>query len=194
MKTFKIALTSALLVLAVSHSAHAADPVFFKSPINFNGTGCDPGSIVVSGENTASMSILFGRYDAGKNAISGLARSACNFAVPVHVPQGWQLSVMTADWQGFAQGQGRFTRSYGTSQNPNAIPQQVKALNSPSGANWQAKDGLMHSTAVSGCGGGDFNLRINSSVQAIGSNSYVAVDTVDMNNRVVFHLNWMPCH
>lgn len=193
MKTVKMALTGALLALAASQSAYAADPVFFKAPVSFIGTGCDAGSVVVSGENTSSLSILFGRYDAGKNAVSGLQRSSCNFVVPVHVPQGWQLSVMTADWQGYIKGQGKFTRSYGTSQNPNAIPTQIKPLSAASGANWQANDGLLHSTAVSGCGGGDFNLRINSSVAANTSTSYAAVDTVDMNNRVVFHLAWRRC-
>lgn len=193
MKTVKMALTGALLALAASQSAYAADPVFFKAPVSFIGTGCDAGSVIVSGENTSSLSVLFGRYDAGKNAVSGLQRSSCNFVVPVHVPRGWQLSLLTADWQGYIQGQGKFVRSYGTSQNPNAIPTQIKSLNSPSGANWQANDGLLHSTVVTGCNGGDFNLRINSSVLANNSNSYAAVDTVDMNNRVVFHLAWRPC-
>ncbi len=194
MNGFKTSLTSALLVLAATQAVQAADPVFFKAPIQFNGTGCDAGSISVVGENTSSLTVLFGRYDAGKNAVSGLARSSCNFAVPVHVPQGWQLSVLTADWQGFAQGQARFTRSYGTSMNPRAIPPQVKSITSGSGTTWEAKDGLMHSTMVSGCRGGDFNLRINSGLQALGSNSYAAVDTVDLNNKVVFHLSWAPCH
>lgn len=194
MKTFKIAAASALLVLVASQAATAADPVFFKAPLQFIGTGCDAGSVVVAGEDTASMSVLFGRYDAGKNAMSGLARSSCNFVVPVHVPAGFQLSVLTTDWQGFVQGSGKFTRSYGTSQNPNAIPTTIQPLSSAGGAPWQAKDGLMHATAVSGCGGGDWNLRINSSVQANTSNSYVAVDTADLNNKVVFRLNWTPCH
>ena len=193
MKAFKVAITTALLAIAAAQTAQAADPVFFSAPVEMAGTGCDPGSVSVVGENTSSLSVLFSRYDAGKGAVSGLARSSCNFAVPVNVPQGYQLSVLTADWNGFVNGQGRFTRFYGTSQNPRAVNPGVKSLSSPSGAGWQANDGLMHSTMVNGCAGGKFNLRINSSVQAVGSNSYTAVDTLDMNNKVVFHLKWKKC-
>ncbi|MDX9990042.1 DUF4360 domain-containing protein [Thiothrix unzii] len=193
MKAFKVAITTALLAIAAAQTAQAADPVFFKAPIQMAGTGCAPGSVSVVGENTSSLTMLFSTYDAGKNAVSGLARSSCNFAVPVHVPQGYQLSVMTSDWQGFVQGNGRFTRAYGTSLNPNTVNPGVKSLSSASGAGWQAIDGLMHATAVNGCAGGDFNLRVNSSVQAVGSNSYVVVDTLDMNNKVVFHLKWKKC-
>ena len=193
MKAFKIAMTTALLAIGVAQTAQAADPVFFQAPIEMAGTGCAPGSVSVVGENTSSLTMLFSTYDAGKNAASGLARSSCNFAVPVHVPQGYQLSVMTSDWQGFVQGNGRFTRKYGTSLNLNAVNPGTKTLASAGGANWQAKDGLMHATAVSGCAGGKFNLRVNSSVQAVGSNSYVAVDTLDMNNKVVFQLQWKKC-
>lgn len=194
MRNLKISLMSALLVLVASQAAQAADPVFFKAPIQFNGTGCNPYNISVVGENTSSLTVLFGGYDAGKNAVSGLARSSCNFAVPVHVPRGWQLSVLTADWQGFAQGRAKFTRSYGTSLNPRLVLPPPKTISSAGGTDWSAKDGLMHSTMASGCQGGDFNLRINSGLQAIGSNSYAAVDTVDLNNKVVFHLKWLPCN
>ncbi|QTR49117.1 DUF4360 domain-containing protein [Candidatus Thiothrix anitrata] len=193
MKTLKIAAASALLALSAAQTAQAADPVFFQAPIQMAGTGCAPGSVSVIGENTSSLTMLFSTYDAGNNSVSGLRRSSCNFAVPVHVPQGYQLSVLTSDWQGYVEGKGRFTRSYGTSLNTRAVNPGTRNLSSPSGTNWQVKDGLMHATAVSGCAGGKFNLRVNTSVQAVGNNSYVAVDTLDMNNKVVFHLKWKRC-
>ncbi len=192
MKILKFTAAAALLAVVASQAANAADPVYFKAPLQFIGTGCDAGSVIVAGENTASMSVLFSRFDAGTNSVSGLPRSSCNFVVPVHVPPDFQLSVLTTDWQGFIKGQGKFTRSYGTSQNSNAIPPQIKPLNAPGGAPWQANDGLLHAT-VSGCGGGDWNLRINSGIQADGNNSYAAVDTADLNNQVIFRLRWTPC-
>lgn len=196
MKGLKISLATALLALFATQTTQAAPTVYFKAPVNFAGTGCDIGSVAYTGENTSTLSILFGRYDAGKNAISGLQRSACNFAVPIHVPAGLQVSIMTADWQGYAKGSANLRRSYFFA---NAVSNNVTKsdnFNSGAGTNFLKQDGLWHASATSGCSpqGRDLIMRINSSATANTSNSYIAVDTVDMNNRVVFHLNWAPCH
>ncbi len=196
MKAFKTILASAFLVAtaAASQGVQAADPVFFKAPVDFAGTGCAPGSISVTGENTATLSVLFGGYDAGKNAVSGLPRASCNFAVPVHVPAGMQLSVMTADWMGYAKGSATLQRKYFLAGAAGAQPWLTDNFNSAGGTNFLKKDGLMHATATTGCAGGDFNLRINSNVKSNTSTSYIAVDTLDLQNKVVFHLNWAPCN
>lgn len=193
MEVFKVAIAAVLATVSAMQTAQAADPVFFKSPIQMAGTGCAPGSVTIIGGNTSSLSMLFNTYDAGKYAVSGLARSSCNFAVPVHVPRGYQVSVMTADWQGFVKGKGKFTRTYGTSLNPSMINPGTKNLSSVNGSRWRAKDGLMPFFPANSCAGGDFNLRINSSIQAIGSNSYVVVDTPRTNHKVVFYLKWRKC-
>ena len=92
---------TALLGLSMVSNA-SASPVYFKSPLGFAGTGCPAGSISVNGENTDTLSILFDAYDAGSDAASGQGRRAsCSFAVPIQVPPGYQVSTLTADWQGF---------------------------------------------------------------------------------------------
>lgn len=193
MKTLYTSLAGTLLVLFASQAANAADPVFFKAPISIAGTGCAPGSISTVGENTATLSVLFAGYDAGAHAVSGLPRSACNFAVPVHVPQGMQLSVMTADWMGYAKGSATLKRKYFLAGQP-AQPWLTNNYSSAAGTDFTATDGLMHGTVTTGCHGGEFNLRINSEIRANTPASYAAVDTLDLKNKVVFHLNWMPCH
>ena len=52
MKAFKVAITTALLAIAAAQTAQAADPVFFKAPIQMAGTGCAPGSVSAVGGNT----------------------------------------------------------------------------------------------------------------------------------------------
>lgn len=193
MKKLHIAVASTLLVLLASQAASAADLVFFKAPVSVAGTGCSPGSISVVGENTATLSVLFAAYDAGAHAVSGLPRSACSFAVPVKVPQGFQVSVMTADWQGYAKGSGTLQRKYFLAGQP-AQPWLTNNYGTASGTNFMANDGLMHATATTGCAGGEFNLRINSNIKANTPSSYIAVDTLDLQNKVVFHLKWAPCH
>ncbi|MGV6808889.1 MAG: DUF4360 domain-containing protein [bacterium] len=174
-------------------SANANDPVYFKAPINFAGTGCPAGSIAVTGENTDTLSILFDKFDAGKESASGKRRAACSFAVPVHVPQGYQVSVLTADWQGYAEGKAELKRKYFFAGEPN-VPTQINRINSPAGDDFLFQDGRIHeSLSISACGE-DKVLRINSSIIAKGSQSYAAIDTADLKNTVQFQLQWQRCN
>lgn len=195
METLKIALASALLVMATSHSAQAADSAFFKPPIEFAGTGCNSGSVVTNRGNSAIMVISFGHYDAGKSGVSGLARSSCNFVVPVHVPPNMKLSGMLVTWNGFVKGKGQLTRTYRTPFNPHATPNRIMDLNSPDGKPWYVIDDLMHLSNGTGCRGGDFNIRISSSIKITDSYSYAAVGALNTSSRshLIFHLSSSDC-
>lgn len=186
----------ALVGMLAASTANAAPPVYFKAPVQFRGTGCpNGGSVDVVGANTDTMTVLFGRYDAGKNSISRLNRAACSFAVPVHVPKGWQVSVMTADWMGFVQGRGQLSRRYFFAGSPLSGVNKTDSFNSRVGEDFVKRDGLLHTSYTSGCSpqGRDLNMRVNSSVRAITPASYMAVDTLDLKNKVVFQLKWAPC-
>lgn len=184
-----LSLVSAVLA-SVATQAAAADPVYFKAPINFAGTGCPAGSIAVTGENSPTLTIMFDKYDAAKpnsKARSGLERAACSFAVPVHVPGGWQVSVMTADWMGFSQGSTELSRRYFFA----GQPMPPKNTN-PSG-NFVERDDLIAGSVTSNCGE-DVTMRINSSVMAKSNNSYIALDSLDLVHRkVIFHMTWKQC-
>lgn len=167
-------------------SVEAAAQVYFQTPIQFAGTGCPPDSYRVSGDGTATLSILFSGYDAAnppEKAASKLQRTACSFAVPVHVPSGYQLSVVTADWRGYAAGITQLFREYffagkaGSRKSSQPISDYV-----------ERDDELRYGSC-----GEDVLLRINSSVRADGADSYISVDSVDMQNGVLFHLQWEKC-
>lgn len=183
---------TALLGLSMVSNA-SASPVYFKSPLGFAGTGCPAGSISVNGENTDTLSILFDAYDAGSDAASGQGRRAsCSFAVPIQVPPGYQVSTLTADWQGFAQGSAQLKRKYFFAGQPDA-PWLIDNFNNRSGADYLKRDTLLHSTATWSECGRTVNLRINSNILSNNSGSYIAVDTVDLKNKVQFHMQWRPC-
>ncbi|MGV6808891.1 MAG: DUF4360 domain-containing protein [bacterium] len=194
MKAVSMVLSSAVLGLTMlSGNASANDPVYFKAPINFAGTGCPAGSVAVTGEFTDTLSILYDQFDAGKDSTSGKRRAACSFAVPVHVPQGYQVSVLTADWQGYAEGRAELKRKYFFAGEPH-VPTQTNRINSHNGKDFLYRDARIHeSLSFSKCGE-DKILRINSSVKAKGGSSYIAVDTADLKNTVQFQLQWKRCH
>ncbi len=196
MKSLQIALVSAVFALFASQ-ASAEDP-YFKAPVDFNGTGCPNGTTTVTGENSPMLTVMFNQYDAAKprdKARSKMERTACNFAVPVRVPAGYQVSLLTADWMGYAEGQTELFRRYtmmGISGGSPLPPQ----MSHPNG-NFNIRDAKLYSSTTFSPCGKDVQLRINSSVAAKGPNSYISADTLDLQNRplgkLIFRLNWQRC-
>ncbi len=188
MKIVKAALAVAMLTLFAGY-AFARPPVYFKAPVKFRGTGCPgPNTVTVTGENTDTMTVLFDQFDAAKpkdNAASGMMRTSCSFVVPVHVPPGLQVSNLTADWRGYAEGRTTLRREYFF-----AGQRGPRKTTNPKG-DFVERDNLQHATWAA-CGA-DVPMRINSSVRAMSRNSYIAVDTVDLKNKIVFRLKWRKC-
>ncbi|MCW5206436.1 DUF4360 domain-containing protein [Desulfobulbus sp. F5] len=170
-------------------TAEADAQVYFNSPIDFAGTGCKLGSYIFSGEKTDTLTVMFSAYDAANpssNAVSGLQNTSCNFVIPVYVPQGYQVSTMTTDWRGYAEGSTELFREYFF-----AGAKGIGKISNPSGNYTERDDDLIYTTCSSY--GEDVFLRINTSVRAIDSKSYIVVDTADFQNNVIFHLNWKKC-
>ena len=161
--------------------------VYFKAPINFSGTGCPTGSFNVTGENTATLSLLFDSYDAGMNSVSGMPRTSCNFAVPLHVPEGYQISQILADWRGYSTGKTEFSREYFLPGGGEGI---VKTTN-PSEDYMIRDEGLFYESNPRS--GQDITLRINSSVHALEDASYIAMDSLDIKNTLELHVEWKRC-
>ncbi len=194
MKEYAILFLIASVGIAlVADSAFARPPVYFKSPIQARGTGCPEGSYTVSGQNTDTMTIMFGQYDAAKptrNAASGMFRTACSFLLPVNVPSGYQISNLTADWRGYAEGKTHLHREYFIAG------QKGPSANSTPRGDYTLRDNLMCPT-WSECGRGVVPMRVNSSILAVSNPSYISVDTVDLKNKpkvvLTFRLNWRQC-
>lgn len=172
--------------------AEISPPVFFTDAINWAGTGCKADSVSVSGENTSSLSILFDSYDAGKDAASGLNRSACSFSLQINVPLGSKVSQLTADWEVFVEGEGELKRKYFLAGQPETSWKN-NTYDSPNGDNFTVRDEIDHDSLSTGCKGGQFNLRIDSQVKISKDDSYVAIDSTDLHNKVKFLLRFEPC-
>src|SRR4051812_29902908 len=68
------------------------------------GSGCPAGSAAaVLSPDGKNLSILFDQYQALAGGTSGLQfdRKACSVAIPVHVPQGYSVSILKIDYRGF---------------------------------------------------------------------------------------------
>ena len=188
-------LSAALAVFVSLAAASAEEQPYFKAPMDVIGTGCPQGSFTVTGEESDTLTLLFGKYDAAdppSNAVSGLSRSSCNFAVPIHVPAGFQVSQLTADWRGYAEGETVLTRQYFFADQPESQQDKTTLFNEINGIDFLELDSL-DPTQYTACQSQarDVVLRINSAVQAKSSDSYIVVDTID--EALVFELNWQAC-
>lgn len=184
-------LTSVALLLAMQ-SADANRRAMFKRLNAFVGAGCEHAAVAVTGENSETVSVLFSNYDAGFQSRSGALHSSCEFSLPVSIPPGQRLSLLTAEWQGYAKGRGGFSRLYSV-VGPRQRPWRVNRYNSAEGLNYLERDDMYPREVNPNCNGGEINIRIKSDIIATGRNSYIAVDTVDLQNKVVFRLNVTPC-
>jgi hypothetical protein len=182
--------------LVFNHTCAAEEQPYFKAPMDVIGTGCPQKSFTVAGEGSNTLTILFQQYDAADpsiNAVSGLKQSSCNFAVPVHVPAGFQVSTLTADWRGYAEGATALYREYFLAGQTESQITKTTTFNETNGINYTELDSLDPSyyTACQ-TQARDVILRINSRVQTEGSDSYIIVDTID--KALVFTLKWQACN
>lgn len=180
----------AVVLTVIFIAAEADAQVYFQAPVEFSGTGCQPDSYTFSGNGTDTLSILFSSYDAANppdEAASGLQRTACSFAVPIHLPQGYQVSAVTADWRGYAQGSTKLFREYFF-----AGKTKGETISNPVD-DYTERDENMHFSSCRESAGEEMILRINSSVQAVDNDSYIVVDSVDMKNSLTLHVQVEQC-
>ncbi|MFM2319836.1 MAG: hypothetical protein RLZZ215_2457 [Pseudomonadota bacterium] len=183
-------LGSALLTAALFSQTSAAAPsnnsVYFQAPA-IAGSGCPAGTtdfaITPDGQ---TLTILFDAYSADPG------NQTCNIAVPVHVPNGFQVSLMTADYRGFVEGKAELRRSYFFAGATG--PSLVTPMSSPSGREYTQRDNLVTMSESFARCGQDVNLRINSRIRTKTNNSSISVDSLDLNNGMVFHLQYRKCN
>jgi hypothetical protein len=194
MKIFKSVFTVVAVATCtfIASQAFALDPVYFKAPVDFGGTGCPQGTVRITGVNSDTLTVMFDQYDAAKprgNAASKRMRASCSFAVPVRVPQGYQASLVTIDWQGYAEGNTELRRKYFFAGHPFVKP----VVDSPKGDYLYRDAGIIRTLVPWSPCGQDVQLRLNSSIKAKSNKSYIAVDTVDLSNKILFQVQWRKC-
>ncbi|PID49776.1 MAG: hypothetical protein CR991_04945 [Proteobacteria bacterium] len=187
MKKLNVLLMSAVLAVAASQTqaAPSNNTVHFKAPA-IGGSGCPSGTsdyaITPDGQ---TLSILFDQY------IASPGMAACNIAIPVHVPNGFQVSLLTADYRGFVEGKAELSRSYFFAGGNG--PSKRTTLKSSGGKDYLERDKLLAWSHIYSKCGKDVNMRINSRIRTLTNSSVISVDSLDLNNGMIFHLQYQPC-
>jgi hypothetical protein len=194
----KYVLFSAMLFSAPVFAAH---DISLGEP-GYGGTGCPAGTVSVTlSPDQKSLSLLFDQYQVSVGGDTGKSfdRKSCNIAIPVHVPQGYSVSILKIDFRGFnhlpQSATSQFNVEYffaGTRG-----PAFQRRFRGPLDEDYLINNQLTAEAVVwSGCGA-DVNLRTNSSmkVNTVSNKEAIAsIDSEDVNAAIVYQLQWRQCN
>jgi hypothetical protein len=195
----KLSVILAAWALGAAAAANA-DDLRLGTP-SYGGSGCPAGSASVSlTEDQKTISILFDQYlaQAGGNG-QQIDRKACNLAIPVHVPQGYSVSIFEVDYRGFASiprgGSGRFAVEYFFAGAQG--PLLSKNFVGPQDSDFLISHTLAAEALVWSRCGEDVIMRVNSSVLARTNRNLddvlMSVDSTDVRSSLVYHVQWRRC-
>lgn len=187
--------------LLLTGAAHAADGIQLGNP-QYGGTGCPMGSAAVAlSPDQSAISILFDQYVVEAGGKKSFDRKNCNIAIPVHVPQGYSVSVFAIDYRGFtglpSGGRAQLSVDYFLAGQGRGI-RTSKTFYGPSSTDYLKSDNLgLEAIVWSGCGA-DTILRANTTM-LVQSNSrrdqaMATVDSADVQAGLVYHIQWRQCH
>lgn len=168
----------------------------------YGGTGCPANSASVTvAPDAKSLSILFDQFvvQAGGNTGRNLDRKTCNLAVPVHIPQGYSVSVFQIDYRGFNSlpygAYSRFNVEYffaGTQG-----PSYQKRFDGELEEQYLLRNMLAASAVSWSACGESVILRANTGMMVRSNNAndeaLATVDSADVSSGLVFNLQWRRC-
>ncbi|OFZ51344.1 MAG: hypothetical protein A2381_06255 [Bdellovibrionales bacterium RIFOXYB1_FULL_37_110] len=196
----KIALK--ILAIVLFTSAAYADEIYLGQP-GYGGNGCPQGtaSATVSPDQK-SLSIIFDQFVAEAGGMTGksMDRKTCSIAVPVHVPQGYSISIIAVDYRGFNSlptgAYSRFTSEYFFAGQRG--PMFSRDFYGQLENEYLFKNTLGVVGMVWSACGADVNLRVNTSMMVrtnrMRAQAMATVDSADFNAGLVYHIQWKKCY
>ncbi len=188
-----------LLAAALCGSLAKADDIRLGDP-GYGGTGCPAGTVSATlSPDALSLSLIFDQYQAKAGGVSGtsLDRKSCNIAIPVHVPQGFSVSVLKIDYRGYNNLPVGATSQFNVEYFFAGItgPKFYQKFNGPLDSDYQITNNLGVSALVWSACGADVNLRTNSSIRVMshGAEAMSTVDSADVHAAIIYHLQWRRC-
>jgi len=197
MSSFKKIVTLTLLAAGLNAMA---DTIQLGQP-GYGGNGCPSGtaSATVSPDGQ-SLSIIFDQFitEAGPASGRTLDRKSCNIAIPVHVPNGFSISIFSVDYRGFV------SLPAGASAQMSAEyffagmqgPRFAKAFRGRIDQDYLFNNQMGVAAQVWSACGADVNLRVNASMM-VRNTSYqdamATVDSADISAGILYRIQYRRC-
>lgn len=213
-------LSAVFAVLGMASSSYAADlpdpnSVYILDGVIANGSGCKLRDVngegdtdIVLNEDRTAMSVLFSNFlvqaggvDEYGNRRSTIGRKICNIGVPLHIPQGYSVSVFAIDYRGFnflpRGARSTFRTEYFFAGLPRG-PVATKSFVGPNnGSEYTISHELIGEAVVWSRCGEKVILRSNPSITLINSNAsqeaLSSVDSQDLKVGILYQFQWKTC-
>jgi hypothetical protein len=195
MKTKQILFTFAFSTAA----AVASNDIRLGQP-GYGGTGCPAGSVSASlSPDNKQISLLFDAFTVEARGSTRIDRKNCNIAIPVHVPQGYSVSVIAIDYRGYnslpSGAQSTFTAEYFLAGSVG--PRYQQTFRGQLDDEYLITNNLQLTGLVwSPCGASTI-LRTNAAMRvqtnSRGQQALATVDSMDVDAGLVYHLQWRQC-
>lgn len=192
-----------LLAVTVASTSFAQDDIQLGIP-GYGGNGCPSGSASVTlSPDNKSLSIIFDEFitEAGPGVGKTLDRKSCNIAIPVHIPQGFSVSVIGVDYRGFVSLPSR--RSFAQLKAEYFLagsrgPIYRKRFRGSQDTDYLFSNDITAQAVVWSACGADVNLRVNASMLLKNGDRYddalATVDSADVSSGIIYQLQWKRCH
>lgn len=167
----------------------------------YGGNGCPGGTASVTlSQDAKSLSIIFDQFivEAGK-ANRTMERKSCNVAIPVHIPQGFSVSIIDVDYRGYvslpAGAQARLTAEYFLAGS--AGPRYDKLFIGQTDTDYNFSNVIGAQAVVWSACGADTILRVNAAMlvrtNRYGDEATATVDTADFKAGMLYKFQWKRC-
>jgi hypothetical protein len=198
----KLSLLAAIAIWGVVPSLYAQQDQIRLGQPAYGGNGCPAGtaSATVSPDQQ-SLSILFDQFasEAGGATRKRMDRKSCNLSIPVTVPQGYSVAVISVDYRGYlgipSGAQSRFEAEYFWAGSRG--PKISRAFYGPISDSFNVTDNLLATTQVWTPCGASVILRVNASMLAqtnrYNEQTLAIVDSADVDGRLIYQLQWRTC-
>ncbi|MCU7729908.1 DUF4360 domain-containing protein [Actinoplanes sp. KI2] len=170
------------------------------------GSGCPLGTAAVALNPGATfMTVTYSQFLAqvGVGAMPTDNRKNCQANIRVHVPQGWTFAIEKTDYRGYANLQ---AGAYGIEranyyfQGMSQTAYIQHQFNGPFQNDWQTTDLVGIAALVFRPCGEDRNFNINAQLAVYPgwsnphtTNSYITMDSTDVNFSTIYHFAWRRC-
>lgn len=190
-----------LFAFSIATIGAQADDIRLGNP-QYGGSGCPGGSASVAlSDDRKSISFLFDQYIVEAGGSKSFDRKNCNIAVPVHVPNGYSVSVFAIDYRGFtglpSGGRAQLAVDYFLAGGGRGV-RTTKTFYGPTSTDYLKSDNLGLQAVVWSKCGADTILRANTTMTVNSNNrrdqAMATVDSADFQAGIVYHLQWRRCN
>lgn len=195
-----LAIAAVIATTTFATASYAQDDIALGDP-GYGGTGCPAGTVSATlSPDAKSLSLIFDEYyvEAGGETNKSFERKSCNIAIPVHVPQGYSVSVFAIDFRGYNNiptgGNTQFNVEYFFAGIKG--PKFTKTWNGPVDSDYLIQNQLTATAVVWSACGADVNLRTNSSIRVQtkqNKEALASVDSQDVSAGIIYQLQWKQC-